>query len=195
MKKTRLLTLLWVVLLAWSLAWCWNNNTTNTNLGSETQWGDLIIEDTTSVHDAVIDYNDALVETASQCILSEDNIPTDFENGLENIQNAVNNTISQCQNSITEINKLWDWEWDSSLKDWVIKILELDVAYFTKFNEVLPYLVSEELTEEEADKYNTLIEEINAIDQEMQAANDNMVTIQSEFAQNHWFQLEEPAEE
>jgi hypothetical protein len=29
----------------------------------------------------------------------------------------------------------------------------------------------------------------------MQAANDNMVTIQSEFAQNHWFQLEEPAEE
>ena len=195
MKKTRLLTLLWVVLLAWSLAWCWNNNTTNTNLGSETQWGDLIIEDTTSVHDAVIDYNDALVETASQCILSEDNIPTDFENGLENIQNAVNNTISQCQNSITEINKLWDWEWDSSLKDWVIKILELDVAYFTKFNEVLPYLVSEELTEEEADKYNTLIEEINAIDEEMQAANDNMVTIQSEFAQNHWFQLEEPAEE
>jgi len=195
MKKTRLLTLLWVVLLAWSLAWCWNNNTTNTNLGSETQWGDLIIEDTTSIHDAVIDYNDALVETASQCILSEDNIPTDFENGLENIQNAVNNTISQCQNSITEINKLWDWEWDSSLKDWVIKILELDVAYFTKFNEVLPYLVSEELTEEEADKYNTLIEEINAIDQEMQAANDNMVTIQSEFAQNHWFQLEEPAEE
>ena len=195
MKKTRLLTLLWVVLLAWSLAWCWNNNTTNTNLGSETQWGDLIIEDTTSVHDAVIDYNDALVETASQCILSEDNIPTDFENGLENIQNAVNNTISQCQNSITEINKLWDWEWDSSLKDWVIKILELDVAYFTKFNEVLPYLVSEELTEEEADKYNTLIEEINAIDEEMKAANDNMVTIQSEFAQNHWFQLEEPAEE
>ena len=195
MKKTRLLTLLWVVLLAWSLAWCWNNNTTNTNLDSETQWGDLIIEDTTSVHDAVIDYNDALVETASQCILSEDNIPTDFENGLENIQNAVNNTISQCQNSITEINKLWDWEWDSSLKDWVIKILELDVAYFTKFNEVLPYLVSEELTEEEADKYNTLIEEINAIDQEMQAANDSMVTIQSEFAQNHWFQLEEPAEE
>ena len=195
MKKTRLLTLLWVVFLAWSLAWCWNNNTTNTNLGSETQWGDLIIEDTTSVHDAVIDYNDALVETASQCILSEDNIPTDFENGLENIQNAVNNTISQCQNSIAEINKLWDWEWDSSLKDWVIKILELDVAYFTKFNEVLPYLVSEELTEEEADKYNTLIEEINAIDEEMQAANDNMVTIQSEFAQNHWFQLEEPAEE
>jgi hypothetical protein len=58
------------------------------------------------MHDAVIDYNDALVETASQCILSEDNIPTDFENGLENIQNAVNNTISQCQNSITEINKL-----------------------------------------------------------------------------------------
>ena len=195
MKKTRLLTLLWVVLLAWTLAWCWNNNATNTNLGSETQWGDLIIEDTTSIHDAVIDYNDALVETASQCILSEDNIPTDFENGLENIQNAVNNTISQCQNSITEINKLWDWEWDSSLKDWVIKILELDVAYFTKFNEVLPYLISEELTEEEADKYNTLIEEINAIDQEMQAANDNMVTIQSEFAQNHWFQLEEPAEE
>ena len=191
MKKFRLLTLLWVALLAWTLAWCWNN--TNTNL--DTQWGDLIIEDTTAIHDAVVEYNDWLVELARECIVSEENIPTDYESWLEGIQNAVNNTIAQCQNSIAKINEMWDWEWDSSLKDWVINVLELDIAYFTKFNEVLPYLLSEELTEEDANKYETLVEEINAIDQELDAANNNMVNIQSEFAQNHWFQLEEPAEE
>lgn len=194
MKNFKLLALLWVALVAWTLAWCWNNNASNTNTDLDNRWGDLIIEDTTSEHEAVIDYNDFLVEVASQCIMSEDNIPTDFENWVENIQVAVNNTIAQCQNSINEINKKWDWEWDSSLKDWIINILELDVAYFTKFNELLPYLVSEELTEEDADKYDALVEEINAIDQEMQAANNNMANIQSEFAQNHWFQLEEPAE-
>ncbi|MBO7095322.1 hypothetical protein J6V86_04045 [bacterium] len=50
---------------------------------------------------------------------------------------------------------------------------------------MLPYLTSDELTEEEADKYNALVEEINALDQEMEAANYDLVEIQSQFAQNH----------
>ena len=191
MKNLKLLTLLWLVLITWTLAWCWDNNT---NTDTDNSW-DLIIEDVTGVHDAVINYNDSLVEIASQCIMSEDAILADYESGSDGIQTAINNTISECQNSINQINALWDWEGDSSLKDWIINILELDISYFTKFSGLLPYLTSDELTDEEADKYNTLVEEINALDQEMEAANYDLVEIQSQFAQNHWYQLEEPTED
>ena len=192
MKKIRLLTLLWVVVLAWTLAWCWGNKNTNTETNN--QW-DLIIEDTTAAYDAVIDYNDSLVEIASQCIISENEIPTDYEDGLDNIKAAINNVLAQCQSSIDQINALWDWEGDSSLREWIVKILELDISYFWKFNELLPYLTSDELSEEDANRYETLVEEINALDQEMEAANNELVEIQTQFAQNHWYQLEEPTEQ
>ena len=187
MKKIRLLTLLWVVVLAWTLTWCWGNKNTNTETNN--QW-DLIIEDVTPQYDAVIGYNDTLVEIASQCIISENDIPTDYEDGIENVKAAINNTLTQCQSSIDQISALGDWEGDSSLKDWIIKILELDISYFTKFSELLPYLTSEELPEADAEKYNTLVEEINALDQEMEAANNELISIQETFAANHGYELQ-----
>lgn len=186
MKKFRLLSLLAVVVLAWALAWCGNKNT---NVTTDTQW-DLIIEDTTAQYDAVIDYNDTLVDIASQCILSENNIPTDYEDGMENVKVAINNVLAECQNSIDQINALWDWEGDSSLREWIVKILELDISYFSKFSELLPYLTSEELSEADAEKYNTLVEEINALDQEMEAANNELISIQEAFAANHGYELQ-----
>ena len=191
MKKIRLLALLWVVVLAWTLAWCGGNK--NTNVDTDNQW-DLIIEDTTETYDAVISYNDTLVEIASQCIISENDIPTDYENGLDNVKVAINNVLAQCQSSIDQINALWDWEWDSSLKDWIVKVLTLDISYFSKFSELLPYLTNEELSEEDASKYETLVNEINAIDQEMEAANNDLIAIQEAFATNHDYELQ-PTEE
>ena len=187
MKKIRLLTLLWVVVLAWTLAWCWGNKNTNTETNN--QW-DLIIEDNTPQYNAVISYNDTLVDIASQCIISENDIPTDYEDGIDSVKAAINNTITQCQSSIDQINALGDWEGDSSLKDWIINILELDISYFTKLSELLPYLTSEELPEAEAEKYNTLVEEINAIDQEMAAANTELSNIHETFAANPDYELQ-----
>jgi hypothetical protein len=69
----------------------------------------------------------------------------------------------------------------------------LDIAYFSKFSELLPYLASEELPEADADKYNTLVDEINAIDQEMEAANNDLILTQETFAANHGYELQ-PAE-
>lgn len=189
MKKIRLLTLLWTAVLAWTLAWCWWNNNTNT----ETNNQDLIIEDVTTQYDAVINYNDSLVEIASQCIISENDIPTDYQNWTDNVQAAINNVLTQCQSSIDQINELGDWEWDSSLKDWIVKILELDIQYFSKFSELLPYLTNDEVSEEDASKYETLVEEINALDQEMETANNELIEIQETFATNHGYELQ-PAE-
>ena len=130
MKKFMFLTL-WVFFIVGTLAWCWGNR----EIDNDNQW-DFIIEDITWTYDAVIDYNDSLVDIAYQCIMSENNIPTDYEeNGLDDVLAAINNTLTECQNSINQINSLWDWEGDGSLKDWIIRILELDVAYFTKFSQ------------------------------------------------------------
>ena len=190
MKKIRLLILLWVVVLAGTLAWCGSNKNTNTE---NNPW-DFIIEDTTGTYDAVIAYNDTLVEIASQCIISENDIPTDYENGLDNVKVAINNVLAQCRSSIDQINALWDREWDSSLREGIVKVLSLDISYFTKFSELLPYLTSDELSEEDASKYETLVNEINAIDQEMETANNDLISIQETFAANHGYELQ-PEEE
>lgn len=189
MKNLKLLALLWVVLVAWTLAWCNNKNADTENSG------DFIIEDTTWNYDAVISYNDALVEIASLCAIDENVALTDYENGAENIKAAIDSAISQCQSSIDQINELWDWEGDSSLKDWIIKILNLDIQYFSKFNELLPYLASDELPEDEANEYNALVEEINALDQEMETVNNDLIDIQAQFAANHGYELAPTTEE
>lgn len=191
MKKIRLLSLLWVIVLAWALAGCWNNDKEINNDNS-----DLIIEDVSSESEAVINYNDTLVDLASQCIISENEIWSNYddESPIEDIQAAINNTINQCNNAKENINKLWDWEWDSSLKDGVSAIIEKEIAYYSKFSEMLPYLWKEELTEEENKIYESIFAEIETLDQELAAANDNLINIQEQFAKDHDFELESEPE-
>ena len=63
MKNLRLLALLWIVLVSATLVGCESNKDENIDKS-----GDFIIEDVTWENDAVIDYNDNLVDIASACI-------------------------------------------------------------------------------------------------------------------------------
>ena len=188
MKNFKLLTLLWIALIAGFLAGCWSDDNNN----------DFIIEDITSQNDAVINYNDNLVDLASQCLASEDTIWTTYDDAnstTNDIMNAINNTVSECNKASNEINTLWDWEGDSSLKDWVLDILEKEVNYYSKFSELLPYLEKSDLTDEEKADYDVIYAEIEALDKELSDANDNLLRVQEQFAKNHWFELEEVTEE
>ena len=188
MKKTRFLTLLWVVLISGTLAGCLNNS----NNESDWTW-DFIIEDITWETDAVVNYNDTLVDLAFNCIMSEDNVRNVYDNEsteTEDMQKAIDNTIDECTKAWDGINKLWDREWDSSLKDWVLYIIEKEIEYYTKFSELLPYLQKDELTDEESETYNNLFTEVETLDSELSQANENLISIQEEFAKNHWFELE-----
>ena len=187
MKKFRLLTLLWIALVTGTLAGCWSDNNE-----------DFIIEDITWENEAVINYNDNLVDVASQCLLSEDAIWEAYNNTestTKDIVNAVENTISECGNASTKIIEIWDREWDSSLKDWIISIIEKEIRYYTEFKELLPYLEKEDLTEEEKANYDVIYAEVEALDDELSQANTDLLTIQEQFAKNHGFELEEIAEE
>ena len=186
MKKIRLLALLWVILIAGTLVWCWSDKQSDNNSS------DVVIEDITWQADEVITYNDKLVELASQCIISESDIwnAYDDNSSTEDIQEAISNTINKCSNISDEINKLWDWEWDSSLKDWVLDVIKKEIAYYTKFSEIIPFIGQGEISEEENSKYESLLNEIETLDKELNESNDNLMIIQEEFATNHWFQLE-----
>ena len=191
MKKIRLLALLWVILIAGSLAGCGGDKE------SDNTW-DFIIEDNTRKNDAVINYNDTLVDLASECIISEDNIWNTYDNEnstAEDVIKAIDNTISQCSNAWNKIDDLWDWEWDSSLKDWVLDIIEKEINYYSKFKELLPYLEKEELTEEEKAEYDAIYSEIETLDKELSEANENLMTIQEKFASDYGFELEVVEEE
>ena len=167
MKKIRLLALLWVILIAGSLAGCGGDKESNNT------W-DFIIEDITWENDAVINWN-----------------TYDNENSTaEDVIKAIDNTISQCSNAWNKIDDLWDWEWDSSLKDWVLDIIEKEINYYSKFKELLPYLEKEELTEEEKAEYDAIYSEIETLDKELSEANENLMTIQEKFASDYGFELE-----
>ncbi len=191
MKKFWTLSLLWLILIIWSLAWCWNKET---NKQTNTETWDITIENNVWKTNDVINYNDTLVELASNCITLEDNIRNTYDSessSVEDIQSTIKNTINECTNVWESIKKLGDREWDSSLKDWVITIIEKEIAYYSKFSELLPYLEKEELTEDEKWTYDKIFNEVEELDKELSEASQNLTLIQEEFSKNHWYKLED----
>jgi type II secretory pathway component PulM len=67
----------------------------------------------------------------------------------------------------------------------VIAIIEKDINYYSKFSELLPYLELENPTDEEAEASAAILNELDALDAELNEANANLVTLQAEFAANH----------
>jgi hypothetical protein len=93
MKNLKLASLLAVSLFSIFLVGC-NNETKNNN---QTNNGDFIIEDITP-DEAVINYNDKLVDLALLCIKEIDT--------SGNISESINSIIENCKTSINEINNL-----------------------------------------------------------------------------------------
>jgi hypothetical protein len=71
-----------------------------------------------------------------------------------------------------------------------LNIIGKDIAYYSKFNEILPYIAKEQLTEEENTAYEGLLAEIDVLDRELTEANANLITVQEQFAKNHGYELE-----
>ena len=188
MKNLRLLALLWIVLVSATLVGCESNKDENIDKS-----GDFIIEDVTWENDAVIDYNDNLVDIASACIETADaawDTLANAEATIQDLKDYTNKAIEDCTNSINAINKLWDWEKDSSLKDGAISLLEKYVAWFTKFEEGIPYIDSENPVADENWSFDKIMEEVAQIDNEINALNSELSTIQYAFAESHGFSLE-----
>ena len=180
MKKFRLLSVLGIALISLALVGC-----------NKDKGGEIIIEEINN--DDVIAYNDNLVDFATACIESEDAVWATYQDenaSIQDIESAINNTISECSTAKDKVNALWARDGDNSLRDSVIRIIEKDIEYYTKFKELLPFLEIDELTEEQAAAYDSIISDIEAIDEELTQANDDLIAIQEQFAESNWFDLE-----
>ena len=187
MKKIRLLSLLWIALLSSTLVAC------SPFSKEETNNGDIIIEDIDN--NWVINYNNTLVDLAIQCIENEETIRTIYNSYMswstEELSSAINSAISTCNTVIDQINTLWDREWDSSMKNGVLVLIEKYITYYEKISKTLPFLENaENISDEEETQYKAIIDEIKAIDNEIEKANNNIASIQETFAETHNYDLE-----
>lgn len=184
MKKFWLLTL-WIILFSWFLTWCWKD--------SNNTW-DFIIEDITSKNEEFTSYNDTLADLLANCVDAENETlnSTDDENlSIETKKSAINNKIQTCQYSIEQINSLWGLEWDKSLQDEVVVIIEKITTYYSKLDELLTYSELEKPTDEESEMMTSIMEELNSIDNEISESNNTLLEIQREFADRHGYSLED----
>jgi hypothetical protein len=66
-----------------------------------------------------------------------------------------------------------------------LSIIEKEIAYYSKFSELLPYLEKENPSEEELASYNSIYAEVVNLESELGEANDNLLVIQEEFAEKY----------
>lgn len=181
--------LLCVVSLSWVIVWCSSKETKNTD-----KW-DFIIEEVDA--DQVLSYNDSIRNFSIKCIDAEESM-WDVYNGydwwsIDDVKLAIDNTISECKDAMFKINDLWAWEWDSSLKNWVISLIQKMLEKYEKLYETLPFLplLSEWLVEEDVVIYEWIKAELNSLDWEIIELNDELSEIQYSFAEAHWYELEQ----
>lgn len=200
MKKFWLLAL-WITLIAWTLAGCWSNKEVNTkeNIDSANTWASN--ENITSENN-VVKYNDEIINLARKCTESEDLVWTLYDAytddntsfKVEDIQTAINNTIKECNDDFQKVNSIWDWDWDSLLKDWALEFIWKEIEYYQKFSELLPYLTKWPLSEEEMAIHDSLLAEVQAIDEKLWEANENLGPIQKQFSIKYNFELDNDEE-
>ena len=142
---------------------------------------------------SAVNYNDNLIDIAKKCVSSEDKVRELYDNdnsATEDITLAINNTINVCKNSVEQINKLWDWEWDSTLRDWVLNVTAITTLYYMEFLKIVPYLDIDELDNVQEEKYNSILTKLEEIDAKLDEANNDLSSIQIKFAKKFWFELE-----
>jgi len=140
----------------------------------------------------VIDYNDKLVDLTDACFSAEGTVrdALDAENyGVAN--ELLDAALTTCQTSKTKAEAMDAYKNDSSLKEAVVALLDTEIEYLKTFKDYVAYRSLDELTEEQEAAYNALDAELDAIDNRIVAASDNLVTVQEAFAATHGFDLEE----
>lgn len=190
MKKIRLFSLLGIAVLAASLAGCKEPTQPVDNSDIE-----IIPIDNSDV----IAYNDTLVDIASQCYSAEEAIWTAYDEWTaEDLKAAVNDTVSACENVISQLNSLEAREDDNSLRDAIIPVIEKEIEYCNTFSELADFQWADldNLSEEEAAKYEEIGSRMDSIMEEIATVNDNLLSVQETFAAAHGYELqpEEPAE-
>lgn len=161
-KSIWLLSLLWIL----TLSWCGSSN--------------------------VVEYNDNFVELVRECTDANQQLYQNFKtewSTLDSIEQYLENNISICQNSLTKASQMKDYDGDSSLKDAVTSLLAMEVDYLQKFSSTKPYRNIDNLTEEDKDSYNWIVNDLNESQNTLNSQFERLQDVQEAFAAKHGLKL------
>ena len=165
MKKSLwLISLLWVIMLSW----CWSS-------------GD------------VVEYNDSFVAIVKECTDSIQLLYNNFNlewTTVDSIEESLESSIAICKNTKSEANKLWDYEKDSSLKDWVVDLLSTEIEYLEKFWTTSRYRNIENITDEDKHAYDSIVGELYQLEPVLNSKFVALQEIQEAFAAKHGLKLQ-----
>ena len=140
---------------------------------------------------SVVDYNDKIYIQTDNCITAENLIWTAMEEENYGMAKTLHATaLETCMVAQAEVEAMGAFEDDSSFRDIANEFLQTEVAYLTKYAEALPYRDIEEFTDEERAAYEAINEELSVLEEKGYALNEELLTIQVEFADKHGYELE-----
>lgn len=144
-------------------------------------------------NDDAIDYNDKIVDITNYCINSENTILSilsneDYDN--KDLNDAIDNTINICDDSIKKINELWDFGWDSSLKDDSMLLIANYISYYRQFRKAIPYSSLETLSDSQQKEYESLMDKLNNSNGNISIMSKKLLDTQESFAKKYWFELD-----
>lgn len=141
----------------------------------------------------VVEYNDKLVSIVKECTDANQELFQTFQadkSTLDSIAESLQSNIEICNNAKVKASELWNYEKDSSMKDGVVNLLNMEVTYLEKFWATQRYRNIDNITDEDKSAYDGLVSELNEAQNILNQQFTNLQTIQEEFAVKHWLKLE-----
>ena len=145
-------------------------------------------------------YNDSIYTSIKECTDSTQTLFENYENSdssitVESIMQTLEEDISICQKSETKVKGLGDYDGDSSLIDAATKLLWLEISYLEKFWSTNHYWNLETITDEDRLQYNGAVNELNELEDALNAQFLVLQQAQEGFAAKHGLILDTQVEE
>ena len=140
-------------------------------------------------------YNDSIYSYIKECTDSTQTLFETYEKSdgsttVESIMQMLEEDIVICQNSESKIKELGDYDGDTSLSDPSLKLLWLEIAYLQKFGSTNHYRNIDTLTDEDRLQYNGVVNELNELEDALNAQFLVLQQAQEGFAAKHRLALD-----
>jgi len=143
---------------------------------------------------SILEYNDSFVALVKECTDANldlyENFNTEDWASIEDIETAIQNNINICQKSMETVLKIWDYNNDSSLKDVVVELLELELDYLDKFSRTTNYRDEDNISDEDKLNYDSIVTELNNTKDLLNQKFEEVQNVQNIFAEKYWLELE-----
>lgn len=145
-------------------------------------------------------YNDSIYDLVKECTDSTQTLFEKYEEvnsdiTVDSIKQILEEDISICQNSEAEIKELGDYDGDNSLIDATTKLLSLEISYLEKFWSTSNYWNTDTITDEDRVQYNGAVNELNELEDALNAQFLVLQQVQEGFAAKHGLNLDTQVEE